>query len=167
MIYTKEINIRDIKISAPELISDGWALVTAGSEKDCNTMTISWGSLGELWGKDVAVVYIRPQRYTREYLDREEYFTVSFYDEKFRNALKICGAKSGRNCDKISESGLSPVETDGTVTFKEAKYTLVCRKIAVQALDPKGFLDPEIETNYSKKDYHIIYTGEIIRAYEN
>lgn len=163
----KEINIRDIKISATELISDGWALVSAGNEKDCNTMTISWGALGELWGKDVAIIFIRPQRYTREYLDREELFTVSFYDEKHRNALKICGAKSGRSCDKISEAGLSPVNIDSSVTFEQAKYTLVCRKISVHALDPKGFLDPEIEGNYLKKDYHIVYIGEIIKTYES
>lgn len=162
----KEINIRDIKISATELISDGWALVSAGSKNDCNTMTISWGALGELWGKDVAIIFIRPQRYTREFLDREELFTISFYDEEYKKALGICGAKSGRDCDKIKEAGLSPVDIDSSVTFEQAKYTLVCRKIAVQTLDPKGFIDSEIEGNYSKKDYHIVYTGEIIKTYE-
>ncbi len=163
----KEINIRDIKISAPGLISDGWGLVTAGNENGFNTMTVSWGALGEIWGKDAAFIFIRPQRYTKEFLDREEYFTLSFYGEEYKSALRICGAKSGRDIDKAKEAGLTPVFTDGTVTFKEAKYTVVCRKIAVQELNPQGFIDAGIESNYSKKDYHIIYIGEIIKTYEN
>lgn len=163
----KEINVRDIRISAAELINDMWGLVSAGTESDFNTMTVSWGALGEIWNKDAAFIFIRPQRYTKEFLDREELFTISFYGEEYRNALKLCGAKSGRDIDKAKEAGLTPVFTDGTVTFREAKYTVVCRKMAVQKIEPEGFLDDGIEANYPRKDYHIVYIGEIVKAYEN
>ena len=161
----KEINIRDIKISAPELISDGWGLVTAGTSEKFNTMTVSWGALGEIWGKDAAFIFIRPQRYTFEFTEKEELFTISFYTPEYKDALKICGSKSGRDIDKSAATGLIPVYTDGTVTFEQAEYTLVCRKMAGQFLDPAGFIDGAIENNYANKDYHKMYIGEILKVY--
>lgn len=161
----KEINIRDIKKSAVEMISDGWGLVTAGNEEKFNTMTVSWGGLGEIWGKDAVFIFIRPQRYTYEFIEKEEFFTLSFYGEEFRNALKICGSQSGRNTDKVANAGLTPVFTDGTVSFEQAEYTLVCRKMASQFIDPKGFEDESIEKNYSAGDYHKFYIGEIVKVY--
>lgn len=161
----KEINIRDIKKSAVEMISDGWGLVTAGNGEKFNTMTVSWGGLGEIWGKDAVFIFIRPQRYTYEFIEKEEYFTLSFYGEEHRNALKICGSQSGRNTDKVANAGLTPVFIDGTVSFEQAEYTLVCRKMASQFIDPKGFEDEAIEKNYSAGDYHKVYIGEIIKVY--
>lgn len=161
----KEINIRDIRKSAVGLISDGWGLVTAGNEEKFNTMTVSWGGLGEIWGKDAVFIFIRPQRYTYEFLEREDFFTLSFYGEEFRDALKICGSKSGRDIDKPSATGLTPVFTDSSVTFEQAEYTLVCRKMASQFIDPKGFDDTDIEKNYPSGDYHKVYIGEIVKVY--
>lgn len=162
----KEINIRDIKISPVELISDGWALLTAGNEEKYNTMTVSWGALGEIWGKDAAFVFVRPQRYTYEFTEKEELFTLSFYGNEYKDALRLCGSKSGRDVDKAEATGLKPVFTDGTVTFEQAKYTIVCRKMASQFIDPAGFADMAIENNYANKDYHKVYVGEIIKVYE-
>ena len=68
----KKINIRDLKKSPVELISDNWALLTAGKEGDYNTMTVSWGAVGEIWGKDAAFIFIRPQRYTYEFTEKED-----------------------------------------------------------------------------------------------
>ena len=161
----KEINIRDIKKSAVEMISDGWGLVTAGNGEKFNTMTVSWGGLGEIWGKDAVFIFIRPQRYTYEFIEKEEFFTLSFYGEEHRNALKICGSQSGRNTDKVANAGLTPVFIDGTVSFEQAEYTLVCRKMASQFIDPKGFEDEAIEKNYSAGDYHKVYIGEIVKVY--
>ena len=161
----KEINIRDIKISAPELISDNWGLVTAGNKEKFNMMTVSWGALGEIWGKDAAFVFIRPQRYTYEFIEKEEVFTLSFYAPGYKNALRICGSKSGRDIDKAKECGLTPVFVDGGVAFEEAEYTLVCRKMASQFIDPAGFIDSSIENNYAQKDYHKMYIGEILKVY--
>ncbi len=160
----KEINIRDIKESAVGMINDGWALVSAGNELSWNTMTVSWGALGELWGKDVAFVFIRPQRYTYEFFEREELFTVSFFAEEHREILKICGAKSGRDCNKAQLTGLKAEFSQGAPCFEQAQYTLVCRKVAAQDLDPAGFIDENIEKNYANKDYHRMYVGEILKV---
>ncbi|MBR4728069.1 MAG: flavin reductase [Clostridia bacterium] len=162
----KAIDIRAVKENVVQLIGDGWGLLTAGTAGSFNTMTVSWGALGELWGKDVAIVFVRPQRYTLEFLEREDRFTLSFYDPAYRPALALCGSKSGRDLDKAAAAGLTPAETDGTITFAQAKLTLVCRKIAVQALDPAGFLDPAIESNYDGGDYHKVFIGEILKVYE-
>jgi flavin reductase (DIM6/NTAB) family NADH-FMN oxidoreductase RutF len=162
----KEINIRDIKISPVELISDGWALLTAGNEEKFNTMTVSWGALGEIWGKDAAFVFVRPQRYTYEFIEKEEFFTLSFFGSEYKDALRLCGSKSGRDIDKAKEAGLTPLFTDGTTAFEEAEYVIVCRKMASQFMDPAGFSDESIEKNYANKDYHKIYAGEIIKVYK-
>ena len=163
----REINIKDLKESPAELFDSRWGLLSAGDKNAYNMMTVSWGMLGELWNKDVCTVFVRPQRYTYEFTEKGEYFTVSFFPEKMKKALSICGTKSGRNIDKVSQAGLTPVFTDGTVTFEEAEYTVICRRIAVQTIDPSGFIDGEIESNYPKKDYHLVYIGEIVKAYEN
>lgn len=162
----KEINIRDINENPVSLIADGWGLVTAGSKEKFNTMTVSWGAVGEIWGKDAVFIFIRPQRYTYEFLEKEDIFTLSFYGDKFKKALGICGSKSGRDIDKAAECGLTPIFTDGGVTFEQAKYTIVCRKMASQFMNPEGFEDPAIENNYANKDYHKVYIGEILKVYE-
>ena len=161
----KEINIRDIKKSAVELISDGWGLVTAGTEEKFNTMTVSWGGLGEIWGKDAVFIFIRPQRYTYEFIEKEEFFTLSFYGNEYKDALKICGTQSGRNTDKVAAAGLTPLFVDNTVSFEQAEYTLVCRKMASQFIDPKGFIDEAIDKNYSAGEYHKVYIAEIVKVY--
>ena len=101
-----------------------WALVTAGTPDNFNTMTISWGGMGTLWGKPVATVYIRTSRYTHEFVDANEYFTISFYPEEYKKVLGVLGSKSGREMDKMHSSGLTPKYLDKGITFEEAKYTL-------------------------------------------
>ena len=161
----KEINIRQIDQSAVKMINDEWALVTAGSEEKWNTMTVSWGGLGELWGRDAAFIFIRPQRYTREFVEKSEFFTLSFFRGKYKKELSLCGSKSGRDIDKAAATGLTPVFKEGAVYFEQAETVLVCRKIAFQDLDPAGFLDESIEENYPSKDYHRMYVGEILKTY--
>ncbi|MEI6579368.1 MAG: flavin reductase [Eubacteriales bacterium] len=162
----QEIDIREVNQNVVKLINDDWALVTAGNAKKWNTMTISWGGLGELWGKDVAFVFIRPQRYTYEFMEKSDFFTVSFFGGKFKKELSLCGSKSGRNMDKAVATGLNPVFIDGSVSFEQAEVVLVCKKIAFQDLNPTGFLDDSIEENYPSKDYHRMYVGEIIKTYK-
>ena len=163
----KFIEARDITENPFTLIGNDWALLAAGDRDDFNMMTVSWGQVGVLWNKNVATAYVRPQRYTREFMDKNEVFTLSFFGEEQRDLLKLCGSKSGRDLDKMHLSGLTPEFYDGAVCFKEAKLTLVCRKLYVGKLEEDGFLDPAIaERNYPGKDFHIIYIGEIIRATE-
>lgn len=157
----KEIDsIKNIDENLVKLISDDWGLVCAGKPDNWNGMTVSWGGVGELWNKDVVFLFIRPQRYTKEFLDREEYFTLCFFDDEYKDALKVCGTKSGRDFDKMKSVGFD-VAVDGEAVYPaQAKLVLKCKKIAVQEMDSTGFIDKSIENNYNG-DYHYIYVGEI------
>ena len=145
------------------MIGDQWMLITAGNGENCNTMTASWGGLGVLWNAPVATCYVRPQRYTKEFLDREEYFTLTFFGEEYREALKLCGTVSGRDRDKIAEAGLTLRYDAEAPYFDEAEMVMICRKIAAQDMDPAGFIDTSVEKHYHN-DYHRIYTGEITKV---
>lgn len=149
-----------------DAIRKRWILITAGNLEDCNAMTANWGGIGILWRKEVSFIFIRPTRHTFIFVEKEKYFTISFFEEKYRGALEICGTKSGKDHDKITESGLTAMEIDGSVAFEEAEQILVCRKIYYDDLEPTKFLDPEIEgIHYPNKDYHRLYVGEIVSAY--
>ncbi len=163
----KEINIRDIKESAVKMISDDWALLSAGNEKSFNTMTVSWGGIGELWGKDVAFIFVRPQRYTKDFIDREGMMTLSFFGGEYKKEMGFCGKNSGRNYNKFAETGLTPEFSDGTVYIKEAKHVLILKTLAVTEMTPDSFLDKEIDVScYPNKDYHIVYIAEIVKTLE-
>lgn len=159
-----EVNPLELSCNPFQMIGKDWALVTAGDETGYNTMTVSWGNMGIMWNKNIVTVFIRPQRYTKEFLDRFDNFTLSFYEESSREALKLCGSKSGRDLDKIKAAGLTPVHENGTTYFKEARLVLECRKIYLDKIRPEGFLDPSIQKNYLENDYHLIYMGEITRV---
>ncbi|NLN65166.1 MAG: flavin reductase family protein [Clostridiaceae bacterium] len=148
-----------------QLIGSDWMLVTAGNKDAYNTMTASWGGLGVLWGKNVAICYVRPSRYTYSFMEKADHFTLSFFDASYRKALNFCGSHSGREYDKAAETGLVPVQIDdGAVAFQQARLVLVCRKLYYQDFDPKLFLVPELMKNYPSEDYHRMYVGEIIKS---
>lgn len=162
----QKIDIKALQGNAVSLFDDKWCLITAGTTESYNTMTASWGALGELWNKDVCFIFIRPQRYTKEFVEREEYFTLSFFGEEYKKALTFCGRYSGRDCDKAKETGLTPMSVDGSMSFEESETVIVCKKIAQQDIDPEGFMDKDIDSkNYPTKDYHTMYIGEIIACY--
>ncbi len=140
-----------------------WALLTAGKKEKFNTMTISWGGLGTLWNKPVATVYVRKSRYTKEFMDKEEYFTVSFYPEKYKKILGVLGAKSGRSMDKMFASGLTPEAVGESMSFKEAELTLVCRKLFVQELRKSRMPKDIAASFYADDDMHIMYIGEVVQ----
>ena len=160
----KEINPEEIDDNAFKLIGSDWMLITAGSIDSYNMMTASWGGLGILWGRKICFCVLRPQRYTRECMEKAENFSLSFFDEKHRSVLEYCGSKSGRHVDKMAIDGITPVAAGDTVYFDEARLVLVCRKIYYQDITPKNFIDPTIDENYPKKDYHRMYVGEVIRC---
>ena len=139
-----------------------WALLTAGKEGDFNTMTISWGGMGTLWSKPVVTAYVRTSRYTHEFMDREEYFTVSFYPDEYKKILGVLGSRSGRDMDKINASGLTAVKAGEGMSFKEAEMTLVCRKLFKQKLDKENILDPEAKAFYDGDAEHDMYIGEVV-----
>ena len=158
----RTITPSDIKDNVFKLISRDWMLVTAGSPGKFNTMTASWGGLGHLWNRDVCFIFIRPSRYTFSFLENNTGFTLSFFTEEYRPALKLCGSKSGRDIDKVKATGLTPVKSaNGNVCFSEARLVIECSKIYRQDISPEFFLDSEIASNYSGGDYHRLYIGEI------
>lgn len=159
------IDPRKLSDNPFKLIADDWMLITAGNLTSYNTMTASWGAFGELWNKKVCFCFIRPTRYTFQFMERETLFSLSFFEERYRGALDLCGAVSGRDIDKAREAGLSPVETNSKVVyFSQARLVLECRKIYSADLEPGRFLEPEIEALYPKKDYHRMYIGEILNC---
>lgn len=162
----KTIKCNELDDNTFKLIGTDWMLITAGNAASFNTMTASWGGLGVLWNKNICYVFIRPTRHTYGYMERNDLFSLSFFDERHRNALNFCGTHSGRDVDKIAETGLTPVEDQsGTMYFSEARIVLVCRKVYYQDINPANFIDPAIDKNYPGKDYHRMYIGEIIAAY--
>lgn len=143
-----------------------WMLITAGTIDAFNTMTASWGAWGHLWNKDVAICFIRPQRHTYGFMETGETYTLSYFDKSWRKALEYCGAHSGREVDKIRETGLTPFATEsGVVAFEQATLILECRKLYAADLHEAGFTDPQIRQQmYERDDFHRTYTGEILRA---
>ena len=147
------------------LIGDRWMLITAGTADRCNTMTASWGGLGVIWGAPAATCYIRPQRYTKEFVDREEYFTLAFFGEEYRPALSLCGSKSGRDVDKVKECGFTVKSAAcGAPYFEEAGVVLVCRKRFAQDMDPENMPREIKDKWYPQRDYHTLYIGEIVEV---
>ncbi len=145
------------------LFDKKWALVTAGDISDFNAMTISWGGMGTLWNKPVATVYVKPVRYTHEFMEANDYFTISFFEEEYRGALKVMGTKSGRDCNKVEESRLTPVRIgENLVGYVQAFRTLVCRKIYSQDLDVSAMPEAVRETYYKTEAPHTMYIGEIV-----
>ena len=146
------------------------ALLTAGTADRCNTMTIGWGQAGRLWGLQTCTVYVRPERYTYQFMEEQEYFTVSVLPADMKTAMSLCGTKSGRDMDKIKECGLTVrTGTGGAPFFEEAELVLVCRTLYVQDLDPACALpagEEKVLPNYGAKGgWHRAYTGEIVEAY--
>lgn len=163
----EEINLSDLSINPFELIGHEWGLVTAGNEDGFNTMTISWGGMGVLWGKNVATIYIRPQRYTKQFVDAADRFTLSFYAPEHKHALSVLGTKSGRDGDKVAEVGFTPLFLDGTTAFEEARLVFVCRKLYASQFTPEQFIDTQIDEEvYPDQSHHTMYIGEIEHVYK-
>jgi flavin reductase (DIM6/NTAB) family NADH-FMN oxidoreductase RutF len=148
-------------------IGNDWAVLAAGDARHFNAMTISWGSLGFIWQRPVVTVLVRPPRYTHQFMEECASFSVSFYDRKYREALTILGTKSGRDTDKIAQSGLTPVFIDDVPTFKESYLAVIARKIYRGQMESAGFLIPPVDEEfYPLKDYHTMYVAELIKIVE-
>lgn len=161
----KEIEIKDLNMNPFTLIGNEWMLITAGNENKFNTMTASWGSLGVFWGKNSATIYVRQSRYTKEFIDSNDTFTLSFFSEDYKKALGICGSLSGRDVNKVEKANLTPVFDEISPYFKEAKMTMICKKMYHTDIELANFDEPKFnETMYPDKDYHTIYITEILKV---
>ena len=165
----KEVDLSVLRKENPfDLIGEQWMLITAGDKESFNTMTASWGGLGWLWNKPVAFIFVRPERYTHDFLESSDKVTLSFYPESCRKALQVCGTKSGRDCDKVKEAGLKPVALEnGSITFEQARLTLACRKLFKSDMKEAGFIDKEVFNKwYSDAGLHSVYVLEIDKIWE-
>lgn len=166
----EKIDVTTLHDNVFTTIGKEWMLVAAGNKEKFNMMTASWGCLGWLWNRPVAIVYIRPERYTHEFIEANDTMNLVFLgnSEEARKAYAFCGAKSGRDFDKAKEAHLTPVATEnGCVTFDEARLTLTCRKLYKTQIRPEEMLDKSIEQWYGAKGgLHDVYVVEILDAYK-
>ena len=179
-VIMKPFESKDYK--AFSMFEDRWALVTAGTPEAFNTCTVSWGSMGNVWGPNggdmsTVTVYIHPARYTQEFMAKYDTFTVSFFPESYRTALGYLGSHSGRDEDKVANSGLTPVAAGDGVTFKEADLTFVCKKLYEHQFDEAHLADnvkeyyaanPSMYTQVGKDRWepHYMYIGKVVEAIE-
>lgn len=162
----KSIPIRDLLIRVNELWLKQWFLLTSGDYKSnhFNTMTVAWGYFGVIWNKPCATVFVRPTRFTYEFINRYDTFTLCSFNRSYKNDLSLLGKKSGRDGDKIARTKLNiiPSRKIPAPGFKEAELIIECKKIYWDDLKPENFLNESIEKVYPKKDYHRMYFGEIV-----
>lgn len=159
----KKINLSELNFS--NLIKKG-ALLTAGTIDDCNAMTIGWASFGYIWRKEFVSCYVKPNRYTYKYMEDNDFFTISFFDDCYSDLLNYFGTVSGRDEDKIKKSGLSIFSQDNGLFYKESKITILCRKMYYQDLDKKVIEDSIISKYYEKESPHRVYYGEVVSVYQ-
>ena len=158
----REIPISQLNLNPYEKIGKEWMLLTAGGEGSYNTMTCSWGHLGCLWNLPTAICYVRPQRYTRQFIDREARYTLCFFPPEYKKALGYLGTKSGRDGDKVAAVGLTPVHEQDYTYFSEASLVIVCRTLYQAPLKEEYFRDKAVmEEDYPEKDFHDLYIGQI------
>lgn len=161
-----ELSRKDFQDNVLTRIGDDWMLVTAGNENEgCNTLTACWGGVGNLWHRDAAFIFIRPTRYTYEFIEKNDMFSLTFFPQKFRKELALLGAKSGRDGDKITEANLKVEYLDGVPTFEQGNLVLICKKMYYLDFVPERIPEDVIKRFYADGDFHRFYAGEIIKIY--
>ena len=158
------VSVKELRTNPFTIFDKDWALITAGDINNHNSMTVSWGEMGTLWSTSVITVYVKPCRYTHKFFEENDYFVVSFFEEKYRKALSIMGSRSGRDVNKDELSGLTPISHDNVTIYKEAKMTFICKKIYFNDLHLEN-----VPEEYKKKYYeidkpHTMYVGEVIEV---
>ncbi len=162
----KAIDINNLSIKAVDLWMNQWLLLTAGNQDDFNMMTVAWGSIGCMWSKPFVQIVVRPQRYTYQYMEKYDTFTLCAFPPKYHKDLKRLGTISGRDGNKIKRTALTIKQSESieAPSYNEANLILECKTIYFQDMKPEGFIDKSIINNYPKKDFHRIYFGEILTA---
>lgn len=161
----KEIKPEQLTDNAFELIGKEWMLVAARAHDTGNAMTASWGGVGIMWGKPVAFVVIRPQRYTKTFMDSADTFSLGIFPEECRKMLSYMGTVSGRDEDKIAACNLTEEIVDSAPVFAQSRMTLVCRKLFAQPMEESSFLDPSVISKwYPDRDFHTLYIAEITKV---
>jgi flavin reductase (DIM6/NTAB) family NADH-FMN oxidoreductase RutF len=148
---------------------DRWFLLAAGdlASGSFNVMTVAWGGLGCMWARPLAMIVVRPTRYTYTFFQKYRDFTLSQFPAGFADKLNYIGSHSGRDVDKIRQTGLRPIASERVAApgFEQAELILECRTMYFSDFDPRHFLADHIEANYPDKDYHRMFFGEILAAF--
>jgi flavin reductase (DIM6/NTAB) family NADH-FMN oxidoreductase RutF len=162
----KEIDINLFSLQVFSQIGKKGFLLASGNLENHNCMTVAWAGLGYLWNKPMSFVYVRPQRYTYQFMEKNEYFSMNFLTDSHDDILNFCGTKSGRDTDKMHINGLTPLIFENKVVYyKEASTVFICRKIYFQDLNPENLLIKSVLKNYPLHDFHRIYYGEIEKTF--
>ena len=160
------ISVEQLRLESYRIWDDNWFLLTAGDfvTGHFNSMTVSWGTIGSLWERPVAQVFVRPQRYTFDFIDRYDTFTLCAFTKEYRKSLSLMGSRSGRNLDKAATAGITPIAAElvPAPVYAEADLIIECRKIYWADFDPAHFLDKSILENYPASDFHRIFYGEML-----
>ncbi len=161
----KQIDPKELTDNAIKLIGMEWMLIGAGTPQKSNAMTASWGSLGFYSNQPIATIFVRPERYTYEFIETSTHFTLTVLDESMKDTHKIFGKMSGRDINKAQEAGVTPIFTEaGNPTFAEAKVVIECRKIFSQTMPEESFVDKEIYNKWYGAGHggdHVLYMGVI------
>lgn len=162
----QKISPEEIQANAIKLIGKDWMLITAGNIDDYNTMTAAWGGIGFLWNKPVVYTFIRPQRHTFQYTEKRDHFTLSFFEEKYRDVLQYCGKYSGRDVNKAEETNITAIQTPNSIAFQEANLIIECKNLYKDYIKKEAFLDTSLVPIYKNNDYHMMYIAEIMEVYK-
>ena len=157
----------NLDLSALELFDKNWALLTSGDIGNHNSMTISWGQMGTLWHKPVVTTFVRFNRHTFSFINKNEYFVVSFFPKEFHNSLVIMGTKSGKDVNKDNLANLTPIEHNNVTLYKEAQVSLVCKKIYFDDLKFENMPKVVVEKLYKGQQGHRMFIGEVVEIVEN
>ena len=159
-----EIAADKLRLNPFAAIGKDWMLICAGKEGKTNAMTASWGGLGVMWGRNVAFVVIRPQRYTKEFVDGSDAFSLNFFADTYREKLNYFGAVSGRDEDKIGKTGMTVNTAEAAPYFEESHTAILCKKLFAQPYSPDAFIAPDVVSQwYPKKDFHTLYIAEVTK----
>ncbi len=163
----EEIKPEELTLKSVDLWKNQWLLLTAGTMEDCNMMTVAWGSIGCMWNRPFAQIVVRPQRYTMEYIERSDCFTLSAFPDEFHKDLLYLGTVSGRDSNKLADTPFTLMASSSVLSpsYEEASLILECRKMYAQNMDPQCFITDTASKVYPEKDYHRIYFGEIVKAF--
>lgn len=144
------------------------AFLTVKSGEKINTMTIGWGSVGYEWNRPVFTVFVRKSRFTYDLMENSDNFTVSIpLSKNLKNALAVCGSKSGRDVDKFKECNLTLENSKmvDTPIIAECELHYECKIVYKQEMNPELLAKDIGESAYANGDYHTVYYGEIIETY--
>ncbi len=161
MCKFRKIAPDELELNPFSVLKNDWGLLTSGKLEDFNMMTIAWGYFGVMWNKPIFGAVVRPNRYTFEYMEKNDKFTVSFFPQNFKTDLEFCGTRSGRDVNKAFETSFDPIEQDQAVYFSQADTVLICKKLSFQDFKPENFIDLELLNHYPEKQFHRLYLGEI------